>query len=341
MARTEEEEYKVIIKFKHESDRAPNTLKLSSAIRDKIGEILNAKVLSNGNVLVFCRSEAQRKKALALKHLADRAVESYIPGPSQSHGIQGVIYGVDTGITEEELIGNICGAEVSGVRRFKTMRKGERSDSTAVLLTFKDESLPQKVSLGYLVYPVKPYVRPPLRCYKCQRFGHIAAVCRGSRRCGKCAGDHDRSECTSSEVKCCNCGGNHMAAFRGCEHGVRAQRVEEIRLKENVTYAEAVKRVSQPCGAEQRRPPVAAHTQIPENSFIVDKTSFFAFLVEVLWAAKQVSTPSAIKAMIAKEAGRFLDLSVSPEHLNLNSVRSSQSASVEDEEGDPLRPGIR
>lgn len=47
-----------------------------------------------------------------------------------------------------------------------------------MLVSFKDEILPQRVSLGFMVYHVKHYVWPPLRCFKWQRFGHVAAVCR-------------------------------------------------------------------------------------------------------------------------------------------------------------------
>lgn len=63
---------------------------------------------------------------------------------------------------------------------------------------------------------------------------------------------------------------------------------------------------------------------VPANSFLVDKTAFLAFLVEILWAARQVEMSSDIKAIIAKEAGRFLGIEVSPEHLNISCARSSQ-----------------
>lgn len=324
-----EEEFKVIIKFKDGSGKPPNPLRLSSVIRTKIGDILLAKVLSNGSILIFCKSNSQRDKALALKHVGDRAVECFIPG-SSSKGVQGVIYGVDTDISEDELFRNLQGAEVSGVRRFKTMRDGERKDSTAVLVTFKEDALPQRVSLGFITYPVKPYDRPPFRCFKCQRFGHVAAVCRGDQRCGKCGGQHDRRECDSNELKCCNCGGSHMAGFRGCVHAVRAQQVEYIRRNESVSYAEAVKQLKESSGAEAPRPRDASHLEsprakLPENLFVVDKTAFLAFVVEILWVSKQINMASEIKAMIAKEAGRYFGMSVSPEYLNLPSVRNTQS----------------
>lgn len=43
-----------------------------------------------------------------------------------------------------------------------------------VLLTFKDDELQRKVMLGYMSYSVKEYERPRLRCFECQKCGHVA-----------------------------------------------------------------------------------------------------------------------------------------------------------------------
>lgn len=98
-------------------------------------------------------------------------------------GSKGIVY-VDTDISEEEILKNLRGGSVVGVKRFKIRKDGEEMNSTAVLISFRKEILPHRVSLGFMAYQVKPYVRPPLRCYKCQRFGHVAAVCRGRKDAG-------------------------------------------------------------------------------------------------------------------------------------------------------------
>ena len=38
--------------------------------------------------------------------------------------------------------------------------------------------------------PFKQYITMPLRCFKCNRFGHIAEKCRGKKRCAKCGREH-------------------------------------------------------------------------------------------------------------------------------------------------------
>ncbi|KAL0153030.1 hypothetical protein M9458_051629, partial [Cirrhinus mrigala] len=59
------------------------------------------------------------------------------------------------------------------------------------MINFDQEKLPEKVYIGFMCYDVRLYIPPPIRCFKCQRYGHVAAVCKGKQRCGKCSGEHD------------------------------------------------------------------------------------------------------------------------------------------------------
>lgn len=77
------------------------------------------------------------------------------------------------------------------------------------------------------------------QCYNCQRFGHSSLNCHLPPRCVKCAGNHDRTQCTKlreTAPKCANCGGEHPSSYRGCS-----------------AYAEHFNRVR---GANQRRAPI-------------------------------------------------------------------------------------
>lgn len=68
-------------------------------------------------------------------------------------------------------------------------------------------------------------------------------MCKGKRRCARCGGEHDYGQCgEGTKPKCCNCGGNHSVAYWGCEAEVK---VQQIRVKEKVSYAEAVRLAGQ------------------------------------------------------------------------------------------------
>ncbi len=91
---------------------------------------------------------------------------------------------------------------------------------------------------------VRLYVPPPLRCYKCQKFGHVAAVCRGKQRCTRCGGKHEYGKCGQEvDPKCCNCGGDHSAGYGGCKVRKHAAQVQNVRIQEGLTYSEALKKV--------------------------------------------------------------------------------------------------
>ena len=56
-----------------------------------------------------------------------------------------------------------------------------------------------KIMLGYTSYPVRAFVPNPLQCFKCNVYGHVAAVCRREiPRYGKCARGHGIEDCVVS-----------------------------------------------------------------------------------------------------------------------------------------------
>ena len=48
---------------------------------------------------------------------------------------------------------------------------GQTEESLSVLLSFQSESLPDKVMLGYISYPVRAFVPNPLQCFRCHVYG--------------------------------------------------------------------------------------------------------------------------------------------------------------------------
>jgi hypothetical protein len=67
---------------------------------------------------------------------------------------------------------------------------------------------------------VETYIAPkgPLQCKRCQRFAHTQRNCGYAPRCVACGDAHPSETCATSkqQLKCCSCGGNHTANYRGC-----------------------------------------------------------------------------------------------------------------------------
>ena len=160
---------------------------------------------------------------------------------------------------------------------------------------------------------MREYIRPPLRCYECQKFGHSAGACRGKQRCMKCGEEHDIKECMEGAPKCSNCGGDHAAGFRGCMHFIKARKVETVRDQLKVSYADAVKTVQRGEGArrvnvtriEGGAPPQAL-LGLPPDALVFSRELFLAFIVEVLVGVKMASTRLDNIRMVVKSAERYM-----------------------------------
>lgn len=77
------------------------------------------------------------------------------------------------------------------------------------------------INLGFTRHGTAEYTEPPPRCFKCQRFGHVAKFCKGELRCKLCGGPHDFKTC-KADYKCPNCNSDHPASYSGCPYRVSA-----------------------------------------------------------------------------------------------------------------------
>lgn len=224
---------------------------LSRELKKKLGEVEMAKVLRDESLLITCKTEEQKNKALRIESICKKTI-SEVKILGERRVTRGVITGIPVDEDLEKLKRSIYGGEVSRVKRLLKTINGKRVDSLSVLLEFQELVLPDRVKIGCMSFPVRPYIPPPLRCYRCQRYGHIAAVCRGKQRCPKCGGEHRVEDCRDNvQGKCCNCGGQHRVTYGGCEARKRAVEIEQVKAVDNISYAEAVKRVQGQRGVDE------------------------------------------------------------------------------------------
>ncbi|GBL54194.1 hypothetical protein AVEN_39335-1 [Araneus ventricosus] len=135
---------------------------------------------------------------------------------------------------------------------------------------------------------VRTYIPNPLRCFKCQRFGHSKTHCRGTLTCARCAEvGHESTNCTRTE-KCVNCKGEHTSFSRNCFAWKQEKEIITTKIKKQISYQEARKLVK-------------SQTPTPGNSY-------------VSVAKKSISAPSA---------DRNKDISVSISKPSDSTTRSS------------------
>ena len=151
------------------------------------------------------------------------------------------------GVSEDFADDNI--RKQTGNTQVKRLLKGTNKEkTTTVVLSFTGEA-PKAVKIGFESFRTKLYIPPPIRCWKCNSFGHIEKSCKGKICCPRCAQAHSfkdcpqRNETALSEInaKCKNCKGDHAAAFKRCPFYLKVKEIIEIKTKNQMTYAEAAK----------------------------------------------------------------------------------------------------
>ena len=70
-------------------------------------------------------------------------------------------------------------------------------------------------------------------------------------KCVICAGAHSSKEYSNkTQVRCCNCGGQHTASYAGCQKMKAAAEVPKIKANEDITQNEAEKQKQQTGSAD-------------------------------------------------------------------------------------------
>lgn len=110
-------------------------------------------------------------------------------------------------VTTKALLENLLkkpGREVRVIRKVPT-KQGKTNWLLDVESDSKNPLLDKKrICIDFERYHVVEFVSIT-RCYKCQKFGHMANKCDGEIHCLKCAGDHNIKDCKTEKESWANC----------------------------------------------------------------------------------------------------------------------------------------
>ena len=174
---------------------------------------------------VVMTSEKETSDLLGTKQLSfpgKSGCEVSIPVSVRLHPTKNFALGVITcqelaGTPDEDICSGLESQNVLKVKRISKRLNGEKVPTNTIILTFKTKVLPEKIRIGWMSVRVRQYVADPLRCYHCQRYGHLAKVCKGKETCPKCSEEgHSSSACQAESAKCASCKGDHEVWSRTC-----------------------------------------------------------------------------------------------------------------------------
>jgi len=123
--------------------------------------------------------------------------------------------------------------------------------------------LPTTVTIGFIRYKVSVYVPTPIRCGKCQRYGHKSQQCkRQEPRCPRCTEPHEYNKCTATDeqIKCANCGDKHSSGYKGCKKYREVSSVLRTAATQKISYRDALKQTR--AVSNDRQKPVGSTKEV-------------------------------------------------------------------------------
>ena len=220
--------------------------------------------LGSGELLIQCKSNEQAQKLFDAKKFGD------IPCVAESHRSlnqsKGIIRSPQLkNETEEGLTEGIEGVVHS--RRMSVWRKGSSHQTNSFLLTFDSCTPPSKVKVAWMRLDVQTYIPNPMRCFKCQKFGHSKVRCRHRQVCAKCGvAGHEQKEC-KNEICCPNCNGAHTAFDKQCPEWIKEKEIQRYKAENGCTFPEARTAV---CGPEQFKKKGISYAKVVQKGMQAD-----------------------------------------------------------------------
>ena len=221
---------------------------------DRLGSVRRCERLRDGSLEVEFASTDDAAKALRAKsftyskrdRMGKRDVSlpiTVVPHRTKNFS-KGVISCYELRDTsDEEIVDGLLTSGVTEAKRILVRKGGNTISTNSIILTFDRDELPPDVAVGYTRVRVRPYVPNPMRCFRCQRFGHTRTYCRNRPACGKCASsEHLDEDCLAGTLRCVNCGDGqtpHASYDRKCPAYVREREINSIRATRNVDFREA------------------------------------------------------------------------------------------------------
>ena len=128
---------------------------------------------------------------------------------------------------------------ITDVQSIVIKRNNTEIKTNTLILTFNTPKIPDSLKICYLNIPVSQYVPNPIRCYKCQRFGHVTSKCKHNEVCARCSATGHKDDTCTKEHKCFNCEENHASYNKKCSFYKREYDIQHIRVSQNVSFFEA------------------------------------------------------------------------------------------------------
>ena len=218
---------------------------IHKTIMSMAGEPKSIKNLRSGDLLIQCAKEPHEKSLLKMKTFCGLKC-SVTPHKSLNTSKGIVRCPALIRQSSEHILEFMEEQGVTDVRRINVYRDGIQKPTNTFVFTFNTPELPTVVKIGFIQAKVDVYVPNPLRCYKCQVYGHHENKCSRQAICINCGmPEHCASGQCQRPAKCVNCSGDHPANSKECPQWEKEKKILKIKCEQNISFPEARKQYEQ------------------------------------------------------------------------------------------------
>lgn len=212
---------------------------IQKSIDNTCGRVDKVKKLSNGTLLVECKSDEQTMKLLKMKSLFDQVQVEVTEHPTLNQS-KGIATSSDFQyLNDTDILDGLKDQNVTEIKRLQRKVNGEFINTNTIIFTFRKQQIPEKIYLGYQTVTVRQYVPYPLRCINCLRLGHKASDCKNDRICALCAQTFHGEEKCLGNTKCINCDQPHNSWSKDCPKFVEEFAIQKVKITQKISYIEA------------------------------------------------------------------------------------------------------
>lgn len=147
------------------------------------------KKLRNGTLLVEIENQKYANSLLKMNQFHNLKVKAY--PHERLHFSKGVICSRELTLCSiEEIKKQLKNQGVTEVKRITTKIEGKIKETNIYIMTFNTPTTPKELKIGYNIEKMEQYIPNPLKCFKCQRYGHHQYRYTCLPVCGRC-GEQD------------------------------------------------------------------------------------------------------------------------------------------------------
>jgi hypothetical protein len=216
-----------------------NPFRIGQELKSICGDVHNVEYQRSGNILITTLTLDQVVKLLKVQYLTEAKIPVKVCVAWGKQLTYGKLYAPEFQQDTLEYLLTIL--KPHGVVTVRKLFSDPKKDNVPLyVLTFLGRACPDKLKIGYSIYSIDKYYPNPLRCGKCCRWGHTAAVCKDSLICSFCsAKGHSRDLCPSTIPRCTNCKGTHDALAKTCPIYLQELRACHLTADLGISFSEA------------------------------------------------------------------------------------------------------